>query len=173
MGFCLFNNVAVGACHAMSRHGLSRVAILDFDAHHGNGTEDIFRDEPRVLLCSSFQHPFYPFTGHGTDTANLVSVPLPAGTGGAEFRQAISEHWLPALERFKPDIVFLSAGFDAHVLDDMSDLRLVEADYAWLTGQVMTIARRHAGGRVVSILEGGYELGALGRSVVAHLKAML
>lgn len=173
MGFCLFNNVAVGACHAMSRHGLSRVAILDFDAHHGNGTEDIFRDEPRVLLCSSFQHPFYPFTGHGTDTANLVSVPLPAGTGGAEFRRAISEHWLPALERFKPDIVFLSAGFDAHVLDDMSDLRLVEADYAWLTGQVMTIARRHAGGRVVSILEGGYELGALGRSVVAHLKAML
>jgi len=173
MGFCLFDNVAVAAAHALNEYGLQRVAILDFDVHHGNGTEDIFKDEPRVLFCSSFQHPFYPNSGHASDTKNLVDVPLSAGTNGAAFRAAISEHWLPALEAFKPEFVFLSAGFDAHILDDMSGLSLTEQDYAWLTERVMECARRHAKGRVVSMLEGGYEPGALARSVVAHLKAMM
>ncbi len=173
MGFCLFNNVAVAAAHALEAHGLSRVAIVDFDVHHGNGTEDIFANEPRVLFCSSFQHPFYPFTGHESDTANLVAVPLPAGTAGPAFREAVAEHWFPALDAFQPNMLLISAGFDAHVLDDMSSLALVEADYGWLTSQLVTIAKRHSEGRIVSILEGGYEPGALARSVVAHLKALL
>lgn len=173
MGFCLFNNVAIAAAHALEAHGLERVAILDFDAHHGNGTEDIFRDDPRVLFCSSFQHPFYPFTGHPAQSANLVDVPLPAGTGGAEFRAAIMDRWMPALEAFAPEFVLVSAGFDAHVLDDMSSLALVEADYELVTEQIVRIARRHAEGRIVSVLEGGYETGALARSVVAHLRPMV
>ena len=173
MGFCLFNNVAVAAAHALVAHGLSRVAIVDFDAHHGNGTEDIFAEEPRVLYCSSFQHPFYPFTGHESDSPNLVGVPLPAGTGSIAFREAVAEHWFPALDAFRPEFLLISAGFDAHVLDDMSSLALVEADYGWLTEQLVAIARRHSGGRIVSVLEGGYEPGALARSVVAHLKALM
>lgn len=173
MGFCLFNNVAVGACHAMEQHGIERVAIVDFDVHHGNGTEDIFRGDRRVLFCSSFQHPFYPYSGYEADTARLVSIPLPAGSGGPLFRQKISERWLPALEAFKPEFVLVSAGFDGHVLDDMSGLALREADFEWVTERVLEVARRHAKGRLVSVLEGGYELGALGRSVVSHLKPML
>lgn len=173
MGFCLFNNVAVAAAHALEAHGLSRVAIVDFDVHHGNGTEDIFQNEPRVLFCSSFQHPFFPFSGHEAATRNLVDVPLPAGTSGPAFRKAVSEHWFPALNRFQPELLLISAGFDAHVLDDMSALSLTEADYAWLTDELVSIAKRHAGGRIVSMLEGGYEPGALARSVVAHLKSLL
>ena len=173
MGFCLFDNVAVAAAHALEAHGLSRVAIVDFDVHHGNGTEDIFRDEPRVLFCSSFQHPFYPFTGHQSDTPNLVDVPLPAGTNGPAFRKAVAEHWFPALDAFRPELLLISAGFDAHVLDDMSSLALTEADYAWLTSQLVVIAKNHAEGRIVSMLEGGYEVGSLARSVVAHLKALM
>ncbi len=173
MGFCLFDNAAVATAHALNAYGLQRVAILDFDVHHGNGTEDIFKDEPRVLFCSSFQHPFYPGTGHASDTRNLVDVPLSAGANGKDFRAAITEHWLPALEAFKPELIVLSAGFDAHMLDDMSGLSLTESDYAWLTERVMECARRHAKGRVISMLEGGYEPGALARSVVAHLKAMI
>jgi len=156
-----------------SIHGIERVAIVDFDVHHGNGTEDIFAAEPRVLFCSSFQHPFYPGTGHASDTPNLVSVPLASGTTGAAFRAAITGHWLPALRSFRPKLILVSAGFDAHILDDMSGLALIEADYAWVTEQIMAVAREFAAGRVVSVLEGGYEPGALGRSVVAHLKAML
>lgn len=173
MGFCLFNNIAIAAEHALTNHGLERIAIVDFDVHHGNGTEDIFRDDGRVLFCSSFQHPFYPFTGHEAQTRNLVDVPLPSGTDGKAFREAISEHWLPALEAFRPQFLFISAGFDAHVLDDMSGLRLVEADYAWLTSRLARIAASHAQGRILSMLEGGYEPGALARSVVAHLRALL
>lgn len=173
MGFCLFNNVAIGAAHALAKYDLGRVAILDFDVHHGNGTENIFADDPRVLICSSFQHPFYPYSGHASDSANLVAVPLPAGTRGPQFRAAITQHWLPQLERFRPEFIFVSAGFDAHILDDMSGVALGENDYGWLTEQIMAVAKQYASGRVVSVLEGGYEPGALGRSVVAHMKAML
>lgn len=173
MGFCLFNNIAVAAAHAMDAHGLTRVAIVDFDVHHGNGTENIFRSDPRVLFCSSFQHPFYPFSGHGSDTRNLVDVPLKGGTDGPEFRKAVTEHWFPALDRFKPEFLFISAGFDGHWQDDMGGLNLSEADYGWLSAELLAIARTHCDGRIVSMLEGGYELGALGRSTVAHLKAFL
>ncbi len=173
MGFCLFNNVAVAAAHALSEHGLSRVAIVDFDVHHGNGTEDIFHSDDRVLFCSTFQHPFYPFTGHESDARNLVDVPLPAGTDGAAFRAAVAEHWLPALESFRPEFLFISAGFDAHILDDMSGLALSEDDYRWLTRELVAVAGAHAQGRILSMLEGGYEPGALARSVVAHVKALM
>ncbi len=173
MGFCLFDNIAVAAAHAMEVHDLERVAIVDFDVHHGNGTEEIFKNDERVLFCSSFQHPFYPFTGHDSDTANLVDVPLKAGADGAAFRAAISEHWLPALRRFRPEFLFISAGFDGHVLDDMSALALTENDYAWITTELHLIAQEHCDGRIVSMLEGGYDLSALPRSVVAHLKALL
>ena len=173
MGFCLFNNIAVAAAHAMDVHGLDRVAIVDFDVHHGNGTEEIFKDDKRVLFCSSFQHPFYPFTGHEKETDNLVDVPLPAGAGSVEFRAAITDHWLPHLEAFRPEMLFISAGFDAHVADDMSSLALTDDDYGWLTGELVKIAQRHAQGRIVSMLEGGYEPHALARSVVRHLDVLL
>lgn len=173
MGFCLFNNIAVAAAHALAEHGLRRIAILDFDVHHGNGTEDIFHSDDRVLFCSAFQHPFYPFTGHESDATNLVDVPLPAGTDGPAFRAAIEAHWLPALERFRPEFIFVSAGFDAHAMDDMSHLALFDADYAWLSRQIVQVADRFAQGRVLSMLEGGYDPGSLARSVVAYVKAQL
>jgi acetoin utilization deacetylase AcuC-like enzyme len=173
MGFCLFNNVAVAAAHAMEAHGLSRVAIVDFDVHHGNGTEDIFRDEPRVLFCSSFQHPFYPFTGHEKETANLVDIPLSATAGSKEFREAVSAHWLPALDTFAPEILLISAGFDAHVADDMSNVSLTDDDYEWVTKALLDVANAHAGGRIVSMLEGGYEPAVLARSVVRHLNVLI
>ncbi len=173
MGFCLFNNIAVAAAHALANYELKRIAILDFDVHHGNGTEEIFHSDPRVLFCSTFQHPFYPFSGHESDATNLVDVPLPAGTDGAAFRAAIAEHWLPALEGFRPEFIFVSAGFDAHIMDDMSGLGLVESDYEWLTREIVRVAREHAEGRILSMLEGGYEPGPLARSVVAHLKALM
>lgn len=172
MGFCIFNNIAVGAAHAMAQHGLKRVAIVDFDVHHGNGTEDIFAADRRVMLCSTFQHPFYPYSGAESSSDHVINVPLKAGTGGAEFRIAVGEHWMPALKQFKPEFVMISAGFDAHREDDMASLGLVEADYVWVTEQVQDIATRYAGGRIVSALEGGYELHALGRSVVAHVKQL-
>lgn len=173
MGFCIFNNIAVGAAHALAAHGLQRVAIVDFDVHHGNGTEDIFRDEPRVLLCSTFQHPFYPFTGEGAVGAHIVDVPLAAGADGDAFREAVNTHWLPSLASFAPELILISAGFDAHREDDMAGLRLVEEDYAWVTGEMRGVANRYAQGRIVSVLEGGYALSALGRSVAAHLSALL
>ncbi|MEC5291187.1 histone deacetylase family protein [Aurantimonas sp. C2-5-R2] len=173
LGFCLFNNIAVASAHALDAHGLKRVAIIDFDAHHGNGTEEIFKHDKRILFCSSFQHPFYPFTGHASETPNLVAIPLAAGATGPEFREAVADHWLPALERFAPQMVFISAGFDAHILDDMSDLCLTEADYVWVTDKLLGVARAHGEGRVLSMLEGGYEPAALARSVVAHLKALI
>lgn len=172
MGFCLFNNVAIGAAHALERHGLERVAIVDFDVHHGNGTEEIFRDDPRVMMVSTFQHPFYPYSGIDGRSSRMVNVPLAAYSSGVQFREAVNEHWLPALERFKPRMIFISAGFDAHREDDMASLALVEADYAWVTEQVKEIARKHAEGRIVSVLEGGYEFSALGRSVASHLKVL-
>lgn len=173
MGFCIFNNIAIAAAHALAGHGIERVAIADFDVHHGNGTESIFKNDGRVLFCSSFQHPYYPFTGHASDARNLVDVPLPAGTDGAAFREAIREHWLPALDAFRPQILLISAGFDAHAGDDMAGLMLTEADFGWVTRQLAAIARKHAGGRIVSMLEGGYEPEILARSVESHLRAFL
>ena len=173
MGFCLFDNIAVAAAHAMARYGCKRVAIVDFDVHHGNGTEDIFRDDPRVLFCSAFQHPFYPFKEILSETQHLIDVPLKAGSGSPEFRTGISESWLPALNAFRPEFVFISAGFDGHVLDDMSAVSLTESDYSWLTSELVKIARTHADGRILSMLEGGYELRALARSVECHLRALL
>jgi acetoin utilization deacetylase AcuC-like enzyme len=172
MGFCIFNNIAVGAAHAIAHHHLLRVAIVDFDVHHGNGTEDIFRTEPRVMLVSTFQHPFYPYSGADTHLPNMVNVPLPAGSRGAQFRQAVEQYWLPALNKFKPQLVMISAGFDAHCDDDMAGLCLIDQDYAWVTDQVKNIAMNHAQGRIVSTLEGGYELDALARSAHAHIAAL-
>ena len=172
MGFCIFNNVAVGAKHALDHHGLERIAIADFDVHHGNGTEEIFSDDPRVLMVGTFQHPFYPYSGTDNPAPNMANVPLPAGTGSQGFRKAVEQVWLPALENFRPQMIFISAGFDAHVEDEMAMMRLTESDYDWVTKHLKTIADRYGEGRVVSVLEGGYALSALGRSVVAHLRAL-
>ena len=172
MGFCFFNNVAVGAAHAMEQYGLQRVAIADFDVHHGNGTEQMFHNDARVLLCSTFQHPFYPYNGADSSNAHIVNVPLPAGSGSNAFRAAVSERWLPALERFAPQMLFVSAGFDGHLEDDMAQFALVDADYAWVTQQLKAVADRHCKGRIVSLLEGGYELHALGRSALAHIREL-
>ena len=175
MGFCLFNNVAIAARHAMHVHGLERIAIVDFDVHHGNGTEEAFRDDPRVLMVSFFQYPFYPCTEGAVlppPRPNMHNVPLPAYSGGDVVRQAVTDVWLPALEAHRPQMIFISAGFDAHREDDMGQMCLVEADYAWITRQVMTVAAQHAQGRIVSCLEGGYDLSSLARSVVAHVKAL-
>ena len=172
MGFCFYNNVAVAAAHALERHGLERVAMVDFDVHHGNGTEDIFRDDGRVLMVSTFQHPFYPYSGVDGRSERMVNIPLAAYSDGAKFRAAVEAWWLPALEQFRPQMLFVSAGFDAHREDDMASLSLVEADYTWVTQQIKAVAERHARGRIVSMLEGGYNLSALGRSVVAHLRGL-
>ena len=172
MGFCFFNNVAVAAAHALEAHRLERVAIVDFDVHHGNGTEDIFRDEPRVMLCSTFQHPFYPYCGADTANGHIVNVPLPAGTTGNAYREAFSAKILPRLEAFRPQMLMFSAGFDGHREDDMAQFGLVESDYVWITEQVMDVAARLAAGRIVSVLEGGYDLSSLGRSVAAHIRTL-
>jgi acetoin utilization deacetylase AcuC-like enzyme len=172
MGFCLLGNVAIAARHAMEVHGLQRVAIVDFDVHHGNGTEEAFRDDARVLMVSFFQHPFYPYSGTGHPSANMVNIPVPAYTKGAEIREVVTEKWLPALHAHRPEMIFISAGFDAHREDELGQMGLVEADYAWITQQIMIVAKGHAKGRIVSCLEGGYNLSALGRSVVAHMKVL-
>jgi len=172
MGFCIFNNVAVGAAHALAQHKLSRVAIADFDVHHGNGTEHTFTADPRVMLCSTFQHPFYPYCGADSGNEHIINVPLAAGSGGEQFRAAVTDLWLPALEKFQPELLLISAGFDAHRDDDMASMRLVEADYKWVTEQLKHVAYRHCHRRIVSVLEGGYELHALGRSAMAHIKVL-
>jgi len=173
MGFCIFNNIAVGAEHARQAHQLKRIAIVDFDVHHGNGTEHIFQNQPDVLFCSTFQHPFYPHTGVEADSAHIVNVPLAAGSDGALFRSAVESHWLPRLHAFKPELILISAGFDAHIDDDIAGLCLTEKDFAWVTGEIRKIADTYADGRIVSSLEGGYDLSALGRSAAAHIDALL
>jgi acetoin utilization deacetylase AcuC-like enzyme len=172
MGFCFYNNVAVAARHALDVRGLQRVAIIDFDVHHGNGTEDVVAGDERILMCSFFQHPLYPYSGAVPRGTNMVNVPLPPYAGGAAVRAAVEQQWLPALEAFAPEMLFVSAGFDAHRDDDLGQMALVEADYAWITRQLMSVAARHARGRLVSCLEGGYDLSALARSVAAHLRVL-
>jgi acetoin utilization deacetylase AcuC-like enzyme len=172
MGFCFFNNVAVAARHALAVHGLARVAVIDFDVHHGNGTEEILAHDHRTLMCSFFQHPFYPYTGADHPAKNMVNVPLPAGTRGDVVRQVVDERWVPALDAFRPELILVSAGFDAHREDDLGQMGLVEADYAHITRRLMEVADRHARGRIVSTLEGGYNLSALARSVAAHVRTL-
>ena len=172
MGFCFFNNVAIAARHALDVHGLERVAIIDFDVHHGNGTEDIIAGDERVLMCSIFQHPLYPYSGAVPKGTNMVNVPVPPYARGPAVRGLIEAMWMPALARFKPQMLFISAGFDAHREDDLGQLGLVEADYEWITRQLMAVAAQHSQGRIVSCLEGGYHLGALARSVAAHLRVL-
>jgi acetoin utilization deacetylase AcuC-like enzyme len=173
MGFCLFNNVAVGAAHAIAAHGVERVAIVDFDVHHGNGTEDIFAGDSRVLMVSTFQHPLYPYSGTENPAGNMVNVPLRAGSGSDEFREAVHTHWLPALEQHRPEVIYVSAGFDAHREDPLAGLKLVESDYAWVTRELLAVAGRHGKGRIVSTLEGGYALSALGRSAAEHIRELV
>jgi acetoin utilization deacetylase AcuC-like enzyme len=173
MGFCFFNNVAVGVMHALEHHGLQRVALIDFDVHHGNGSEDIFQGDERVLMCSIFEKGLYPFNGEEAVGPNMVNVGMPSRSGGDVFREAVTQQWLPALNAFKPQMIFISAGFDAHREDDMGNLGLVEADYAWVTKQLMQVASTHANGRVVSCLEGGYVMSPLARSVAAHVKVLI
>ena len=171
MGFCLFNNVAVGVAHALAQ-GLERAAVLDFDVHHGNGTEQIFAGDERVIMVGTFEYPLYPYSGIDPAGPNMHNVPLSAGSGGEEFRAAMTNICLPALEEHRPQIVFISAGFDAHREDPLANLQFTESDYAWVTTQIVDIAKRHAGGRIVSSLEGGYALSALGRSAAEHLRSL-
>ena len=173
MGFCFFNNVAVGAAHALEHYGLERIAILDFDVHLGNGTENIFRGDRRVLLCSSYQYPLYPGLNPGSVPGHIVNTPLPPGTGSEGFRAAVTEYWLPELEAFAPQMLFISAGFDGHAADDLAELRLTTSDYAWVTDLAGGVAARHAKNRVVSTLEGGYDLPALAASAAAHIDRLM
>lgn len=172
MGFCFFNNIAVAAAHALAVHKLSRVAIVDFDVHHGNGTEDCFKGNEQVLMASIFQHPFYPYSGAENPASNMLNVPLAAGADGEEFRMVVNDIWLPRLREFKPEMILISAGFDAHYEDEMGSLKLFEKDYAWVTEQIKQVANEFAHGRIVSILEGGYSLSALARSVGAHIRVL-
>jgi acetoin utilization deacetylase AcuC-like enzyme len=172
MGFCYYNNIAVAAAHALAGGAVERVAILDFDVHHGNGTEEIFLQDDRVLLCSSYQHPFYPYTGAPSVPGHIANVPLPAGTRGSEFRKAIEEQWLPEIDRFSPQIIFVSAGFDAHAGDPLAQLLLADNDYTWITQRIVDLAKKHADGRIVSSLEGGYSLEALAASACAHVQVL-
>jgi len=176
MGFCLVNNIAVAVLHALEVHGLERVAVVDFDVHHGNGTEEILgaveRGEERILMTSFFQHPFYPYSGTDNPRENMVNVPLPAGSDGTRVRAVVDEVWMPRLEEFRPQIVFISAGFDAHREDDIGQMSLVEADFAYITERLVRLAQRHGQGRIVSSLEGGYNLSALGRSAEQHVRVL-
>ena len=173
LGFCVYNNIAVGVAHALEAHGLNKVAIVDFDVHQGNGTEDIIIGNDKVMYCSIFQHPFFPFTPPPENSERVISIPLEATAKSAEFRAAVNDHWLPALERFEPEMIFISAGFDAHRDDDMSYVSLTDADFKWITEQIVRMAELSASGRIVSVLEGGYELQSLARCVETHMRVLM
>ncbi|MGB1261675.1 MAG: histone deacetylase family protein [Cognaticolwellia sp.] len=177
MGFCFFNNIAIAAAYAKQEYNLKRVAIVDFDVHHGNGTEDIIKnkikDKRGFLFCSTYQYPFYPFEIEESNRPPIINTPLDATAKSEDFRQAVLDNWLPALTKFKPQLILISAGFDAHIEDDISQISLVDEDYRWVTDQLKTIADKYAQGRMVSVLEGGYSLGALGRSAVAHINGLI
>lgn len=173
MGFCLFNNVAVGMAQALEQYQVRRIALIDFDVHHGNGSEEIFFDDERVLMCSTYQTDIFPFHRETSTSPNRVNIGLPARSRGDVFRKAVEEHWMAALDRFKPELIYISAGFDGHLWDDMGGLGLLEQDYAWVTKQVLDVAQVHAQGRVISCLEGGYQLDALARSAASHVKVLI
>jgi len=173
MGFCFFNNIAIAAVYAKQKYNLAKVAVVDFDVHHGNGTQEILSDKNGFLFCSTFEHPLYPNSGTEDHPIHIINSPLPANTSGAEFREVIKRDWLPALNKFQPDIIFISAGFDAHIEDEISQVKLTESDYLWVTQQLNQIASQHSNGRIVSVLEGGYYLSSLARSVVAHVKGLI
>ncbi len=172
MGFCFLNNIAIAARHAVEVHGLKRVAVIDFDVHHGNGTENILANDPHVLMVGFFQHPFYPYSGADHPAANMLNLPVPAYTKGMDVRELIEMMWIPRLEAFQPEMIFVSAGFDAHRDDDLAQMGLNENDYTWITSRIHDIARRYSEGRIVSMLEGGYNLDALARSVEAHIRVL-
>lgn len=172
MGFCFFNNVAIAALHAIEEHGIDRIAIVDFDVHHGNGTEDILANRQQVLFCSTYQHPFYPGYAGESIRSKVVNVPLPAGTGGNEFRKAVESQWLPELKEFKPELIYISAGFDAHTEDSMGGFNLVDDDYIWVTKEIAKIAHEYSEDRIISMLEGGYDLASLARSATEHVRVL-
>lgn len=171
-GFCIFNHVAVGVAHAIAQYNIKRVAIIDFDVHHGDGTEDIFKDNPNVMLCSTFQHPFYPHRGADTRSNNMINVPMKAHANGSDFKKVFETEFKPALEAFKPEIVFISAGFDAHINDPLADLALTTVDYVWMTEFIKTIVKKYAQNRIISSLEGGYDLPSLAESALAHIETL-
>jgi acetoin utilization deacetylase AcuC-like enzyme len=173
MGFCLFNNIAVATTYAKLKYHLTRIAIVDFDVHHGNGTEDIFADDPTILFCSSYQYPLYPFSIPEKASQNCLHFPLPAGTSSAEFRQCYAERLFPMLHEFKPQLILISAGFDGHSSDPLADWNLVDSDYGWVTKELMAIAKQYCDGKIVSFLEGGYDLSALSSGVTAHIKGLI
>ncbi len=175
MGFCFFSNVAIAAFYARTRYGAERIAVVDFDVHHGNGTQKIFWEDRNLFYGSIHEMPLFPGTGAAAETGvgNIFNAPLAAGDGSAQFRFAVSTRILPALESFKPELIFISAGFDAHEGDPLGHLRLDDADFTWVTEELVSVAARHCSGRVVSMLEGGYDLGSLSRSVCAHVRALM
>lgn len=172
MGFCFFNNVAVGALHAIEKFHLERITIIDFDVHHGNGTQNIFQNDKRVQYCSSFQHPYYPGYDEELDNHHILNVPLRAGTAGEEYRKLVADAWFDKIAAFKPQLIFFSAGFDAHADDPLADINLHKEDYVWLTTEVMKMAQEYCQGRMISVLEGGYQLEVLAECVPAHVEAM-
>lgn len=173
MGFCIYSNIAIGVKHAMAEYGLKKVAVVDFDVHQANGTEDILIGDDRVLYCSTFQHPFFPYTPLPENNERVISIPLEASAASPEFRAAVADHWLPALNRFQPEFIFVSAGFDAHRDDDMSYVSLTDADFRWVSEEIVRVADISASGRVVSALEGGYEIHSLARCVESHMRVLM